>query len=369
MLQRHLILAFTFAFLAGLSACTTPNLNRRPDAGPDAGEPAACLVTQATSCANSETHDLFIVDVNGDGKADLIAKEKSPPGNWYVALSNGSSFQPQPAPWLTGWAMASDDFDYLTADLNGDRKTDLIAKDRKEPGEWRVAISTGFAFQPHSEPWNTGWATISDAFDYFAVDVDGDGKADLIAKDKNPPTSGWHVAMNTGSAFQPESEAWLTGWAKVSEPYNLFAVDLNNDGRSDLIAKEKRGPGNWYVAINNGSKFIAQADVWRTDWATLSEPYNLFAVDLNSDGKADLIAKEKELPGNWYVAINNGSAFIAQPPWLTGWSTPSSASDLFVADINGDGKPDLISKEKTATGNWSAAIASGEVFVPQTQPL
>lgn len=362
-----------------LTGCTVPNpTHRKPiDAGEDTtgdgatadGGPPACLVTQTPSCANSDAYDLFTVDVSGDGKADLIAKQKSPPGNWYVAINTGSVFQPQPSPWLTGWAMASDDFDYFAVDLNGDRKADLIAKDRKAPGDWHVALNTGFAFQPQLLPWMTGWASLSDAFNYFAVDVNGDGKSDLIAKDKAPP-GGWHVAINTGAAFQPQVSQWLTDWATVSEPYDLFAVDLNNDRRSDLIAKEKNPPGNWYVAINNGSAFQPQLSRWGTDWATPSGPYNIFSVDLNGDGQSDLIAKQKNLPGHWYVAINNGSAFEAKAdPWLTGWATPSGANDLFVADVNGDGKMDLIAKEKTPAGSWSVAIASGDAFVPQSQPL
>ena len=38
-------------------------------------------------------------------------------------------------------------------------------------------------------------------------------------------------------------------------------------------------------------------------------------------------------------------------------------------DVNGDGKMDLIAKEKTPAGSWSVAIGTGAAFVPQSQPL
>lgn len=372
---RSATIPLLLSFLSAMTSCTVPNPTRRTpgDAAEDTmipmvdGAPPLCSATQSPRCANSDDYDLFVVDVDGDGKSDLIAKEKKLPGNWNVAINTGMGFQPQPSPWMTDWAMASHDFDYFAVDVNGDHKTDLIAKDKQPPGAWHVALSTGSAFQPQPSPWLTDWATVSDTFDFFAVDVNGDGKSDLIAKDKNPP-SRWQVAINSGSAFLPQPSAWLTGWADSSEPYNLFAVDVNGDKKADLIAKEKNSPGYWYVALNTGSSFVAQPP-WLSDWAVNSQPYNLLAVDVNNDGKSDLIAKEKNTPGNWYVALNTGSAFVAQPPWLSGWATPSNDSDLFVADVNGDGLVDLLSKEKKDPSDWHVAKNNGSAFNAQTQPF
>ena len=106
----------------------------------------------------SAAYDLFVADVNGDGKVDLIAKERAPPGKWYVALGDGASFQPQPQPWLTGWALASAAYDLFVVDVNGDGKADLVAKERGDPGNWYVALSDGSSFKPRPQPWLTGWA-------------------------------------------------------------------------------------------------------------------------------------------------------------------------------------------------------------------
>ncbi|WP_429650430.1 hypothetical protein, partial [Skermanella aerolata] len=83
--------------------------------------------------------------------ADLIAKEKGAPGNWYVALSNGNSFQPQHT-WLSGWAVVSSAYQFHVADVDGDHRADLIAKERSGAGNWYVALSNGNSFHPQGEP-------------------------------------------------------------------------------------------------------------------------------------------------------------------------------------------------------------------------
>ena len=259
----------------------------------------------------SEAYNLFVVDVNGDGRADLIAKEKNAPGLWYVAINQDNSFQPKPFPWLSGWAVVSEAYNLFVADVNADGRADLIAKEKNAPGNWYVALNTGANFVPQPSPWLSGWAVVSEAYNLFVVDVNGDGRADLIAKEKNAPGL-WYVAINQDNSFQPKPFPWLSGWAVVSEAYNLFVADVNADGRADLIAKEKNAPGNWYVALNTGANFVPQPSPWLSGWAVVSEAYNLFVVDVNADGRADLIAKEKNDPGNWDLASSNGRSFVPQ---------------------------------------------------------
>jgi FG-GAP-like repeat len=80
--------------------------------------------------------------VNGDGKTDLIAKDSA--GTWYVATSGGTQFVSQGAK-LQGFAIDShDSYRLLPGDFNGDRKTDLIAHDSF--GNWHVATSDGTNF-------------------------------------------------------------------------------------------------------------------------------------------------------------------------------------------------------------------------------
>ncbi len=261
--------------------------------------------------ASSDAYDLFVADVDMDGDADLIAKEKHAPGHFYVARNEGSSFQPEPAEWLSGWAVESDAYDLFVADVDGDTRADLIAKEKHAPGLWYVARNNGSSFQPEPTAWLSGWAVESDNYDLFVAQLDDGGKADLIAKEKHAPGL-WYVARNNGSSFQPEPVPWLSGWAVESGAYDLFVADVDGAGGEDLIAKEKHAPGLWYVARNNGSSFQPEATAWLGGWAVESDAYDLFVANLTGDNRADLVAREKGPPGNWYAAWSDGTSFQPQ---------------------------------------------------------
>ncbi|QSQ19039.1 VCBS repeat-containing protein [Pyxidicoccus parkwayensis] len=261
----------------------------------------------------SDAYHLFLVDVDNDGKKDLVAQSRVN-GEWYVAKSDGTRFVPSSAPWLAAsaaWAVGSA-YDVFAADLNADGKADLVAKERNAPGAWYVAINDGSHFVPATTAWRTNWAVVSSAYDLFVADVNGDDRADLIAKERSAPGN-WYVARNTGIDFEPQPTA-LSGWAVNSADHDLFVADVNGDGQADLVAKERTGDKVWRVALSTGLAFQAQTTPWRTDWAVESSAYRLFVADVDGDGKADLVARERNSPGIWYVALSNGTSFVAQVP-------------------------------------------------------
>lgn len=329
-----------------------------------------------SDCSSPSSYSLSFSspDPNNPGN-EIILKEDDVPGRWAIVSIDQSMgdvrFTPNAMGTsdLSGWAVSSSLYDSFVADVNGDGQSDLIAKEKNPPGNWYVALSTTDSsavpprtrFVPQPQVWLSGWAITSSAYNLFAADVNGDHKADIIAKEKNSPGN-WYVAISNGSQFLPQPTA-LSGWAVVSDAYDLFIGDVNIDGRADLIAKEKNSPGNWYVACSNGTTFIPQP-TWLSGWAVVSDAYNLFAADVTGDGKVDLIAKEKGAPGNWYVAASNGSSFVPQPTWLSGWAVASSAYELYIADVSDDLRADLIAKERS-TGHWYVAKSTGASFQAQ----
>ena len=61
--------------------------------------------------------------------------------------------------------------------------------------------------------------------------------------------------------------------------------------------------------------------------------------------------------------------FEPKEPWLTDWPTPSDGTDLFVADVTGDGYVDLLSKDNKVPSDWYVARGNGSAFISQAQPL
>ncbi|CAF5204174.1 unnamed protein product, partial [Rotaria magnacalcarata] len=76
----------------------------------------------------------------------------------------------------------------------------------------------------------------------------------------------------------------------------------------------------------------------QTTYSTGSNPESLKAVDVNGDGKPDIIVANYG-SNNVGVLLNIGNGmFAAQTTYLTG----AGPVEVAAADVNGDGKPDII---------------------------
>jgi hypothetical protein len=133
----------------------------------------------------------------------------------------------------------------------------------------------------------------------FFADVDGDGRADAIVIN---PDGAW-VRITDASGHMPAATA--TNW--TGGPFwgwkGTYFADVNGDGKADLIAVDDAGIA---VRISNGSGFNP-VTYW-TAGAFWGERGTYFA-DVDGDGKADAIAINND--GNVYVKKSNGVGFGA----------------------------------------------------------
>jgi hypothetical protein len=79
-------------------------------------------------------------------------------------------------------------------------------------------------------------------------------------------------------------------------------------------------------------------------------------ADLNGDGKADLVGRIRE-NGQWWAGIS-GANGMGNALWAT-WSPAVNWANVQVADFNGDGKADLAGQ---AGGQWWIGVSSGAAF-------
>src|SRR5262249_22136627 len=131
------------------------------------------------------------------------------------------------------------------------------------------------------------------------------------------------------------------------EPNSIFAAELNGDGRADLVVLNNTG--EMVVALTNPQGALAAAIDYPTGlWPTyqlsaLSAPAAIASGDLDGDGKPDLIATGT-LPydNEMKLLLNQGGGKFGDPMALYA-GVSSSPATLAIADLNGDGKPDLVS--------------------------
>ncbi|WP_253816883.1 FG-GAP-like repeat-containing protein [Myxococcus xanthus] len=239
-----------------------------------------------------ERHPRTVADVNGDGKADLIGFADN---GVYVALSNGDGFG-APELWLTNFGYDAGQWrvkfhERTVGDVNGDGKADIVGFG--VAGVY-VSLSTGSSFGP-SNIWiadfgvNQGWswsATVR-----TVADVNGDNRADIIGFSE----SGVYVALanSAGTGFNP-TQQWSSEFTYNQqwrvERHVRTVADVNGDNRADIVGF---GETETRAALSTGSSFSAStllspdfsfdAGGWRVG------RHPRFAVDLDADGRADLI--------------------------------------------------------------------------------
>jgi hypothetical protein len=128
-------------------------------------------------------------------------------------------------------------------------------------------------------------------------------------------------------------------------------ADVSGDGKADLIWNELGTRNRTYVALSQGDGTFTRAlSAWdqpEKDWTG----FKLIAADVGGDGKADLIWNNLGMGNRTYVDLSQGDGTFTRA--LTAWDQPEadwSGYTLSVADVNGDGRADLIWNE-LGTGN------------------
>jgi FG-GAP-like repeat len=262
---------------------------------------------------------MYLADLDGDGKADLVGRDSG--GTVKVSLSTGNGFKE-----ATSWGGWSTAYSMELADLDGDKKADLVGRD--SGGTVKVSLSAGNGFK-EATSWG-GWST---AYSMYLADLDGDGKADLVGRDSAGTVK---VSLSTGNGFK-EAVAW-GGWSNPA--LSMYLADLDGDKKADLVGRDSAGTVKVSLSTGNGFKEA-------TSWGGWSTGYSMYLADLDGDKKADLVGRDSA--GTVKVSLSTGNGFKEATSW-GGWSNP--ALSMYLADLNGDGKSDISGRE-----------SSGEVFV------
>ncbi|MGW2816757.1 FG-GAP-like repeat-containing protein [Streptomyces sp. NPDC001415] len=240
-----------------------------------------------------------------DGRADLLAL--TPSGRFDLRTGPGVAGEAQ----ATGEGWTGDNA--LTAaipyrDVNGDRCDDVLV--RLASGELRAYTpACGAPLTPSTtyKSLGRGW----NAYDTLVSpgDVDGDGRADLVAR---TPGGDLYVYSDNGTlGFKdPVKAGW--GWGGLLV---VGAGDLTGDGKGDLLARDASGV--LWTYPGNGKGGFADRIRLGAGWGGFDALVG--AGDLDGDGKPDLLARETGGMLWLYPGAGNG-AFGGRKPLGGGWN-------------------------------------------------
>src|ERR1022692_1260968 len=252
-------------------------------------------------------------DFNGDGKPDLAVITST---GVSILLGTGKAA----TPFTTGTPIAvAGAACMVTGDLNGDGIPDLLVAVNGSPNALLTYLGNGdgtFTLKSTTATPNSGGSIV-------LADFNHDGKLDFA-------TSGNLLALGNGDGtFQAPA-------AIVANPpsggyFGIAVGDINNDGWPDLVLTNNGIPGyDVFVLLNNHEGGFTQVPT--NFGATTSQP---ILVDLNGDGNLDLVLEG----GGVYVGDGTGKfRYQAALPGVPG----SFGGIVAVADVNGDGIPDLL---------------------------
>jgi subtilase family serine protease len=297
--------------------------------------------TPVTYTAGIFASAIALGDFNNDGVVDIAVtnqgNEAGTNGYTSIFLGNGDgTFQPQIVVNVPGYPTNT-----VVADFNHDGVLD-IAVLQYYPMQFSVAFGNGDGtFQaPVNYP-----VTASDYSPYYMTsgDFNGDGAPDLVEANASDNTLG--VFLNSGNGTFV-----LKSYVNSGNPQWITVADVNGDGKQDMLVANY-GYETMGVHLGNGDGTFKNEVTYPLDGFA-----NTIAVaDMDGDGKQDAVV------GYFYPAIgigilkgNGDGTFGASTDYAT---QQGHGYDVTLADLNGDGTPDVISADINGQDSSAQGLA------------
>jgi hypothetical protein len=274
---------------------------------------------------------LAVADYNGDGILD-IASQSEPSGGVYVFLGTGDGKFQDAASYVT----EESPYSIVAADFNNDKHTDLLTSDLNPYGYTINPPSVAVLLNDGKGTFDSGtlYGVYAEPMSAAIGDLAGTGKMDLITisqygtQHKPGPQLGVMMGSGTGT-FKPVVSYAVTDL--FSSAGQIALGDFTGKGRLDIAVAQGDGLG---VFLNKGNGTFMPETVYPTLGG-----YNegIATGDFNGDGKLDVAVAEGS---DAVVFLGNGDGTFKSATFYAVGGDP--AFGIGVGDFNGDGKLDLV---------------------------
>ncbi|WP_201985876.1 FG-GAP-like repeat-containing protein [Hymenobacter rubidus] len=288
-------------------------------------------------------------DVNGDTRLDVVTANQSS-DNVSVFLGAGGTMGSL-APALTYSPGGLRPTGVALGDVNGDGRPDIITGNQSSN---TVGVMLNSATSPGSFLPATSYPSGGTAPNIVALgDLNGDGRTDIAVGN----TGSSAVGVLLGSAATPGTFLPAATYPSgSSSPVGIAIGDVNADGKPDLVLGHNSG-NTVSVLLNSaavpgtfGSPAVYNSGGTGTVGISLG--------DVNGDGRVDIVAANATSSSVAVLLGQSGTLGTFGPATVynSGGIGPNFA---LLSDVNGDGRPDIVTANNSSNGAGSVGVLTG----------
>ncbi|HZU43627.1 MAG TPA: FG-GAP-like repeat-containing protein [Terriglobales bacterium] len=282
------------------------------------------------------------------GSPDLAVTSGAPNNGLYLIVNNGDGTFQAPVQISSNCCLSF----LAAADLNGDGKLDLAAINDAQGKTLAIFLGNGNGTFQAEKDLNLA---IGNIHYILATDLNGDGKLDLVVAQNQGTQIAVLLGNGDGTFQNPQS------YSTLAYPVAIAAGDLNGNDRQDIAVSTPLGT---VVLAGNGDGTLQPAQL--VDRLQQGSPTAITIGDFNGDGRADIalgVGSTRQSGCQVRVLTNAGNGKFKPVNY-----NAACVMGVGLADLNGDGKPDIVGSSSFAVLlNTSALVFSSRTigFSPQ----
>lgn len=280
------------------------------------------LKAHKTFAVGRQPFSVAATDVTGDGNPDIVTANAS--GNTVSVLEghgDGTFSRQNP------FALGKRPYAVVVADVSGDGNPDSITANYNA-GTVNVARGNGNGSFQAPQTFMVGSRPLAVSL----ADLNRDGRSDLVTT--NSADNSVSVLLGNGDGTFQTQQAIAVG----QRPSDVALVDINGDGNLDLVVSNYDDDKVSVLLGRGDGSFGAQQR-----FSVGNGPNALSVADLNADTKIDLVVTNifdntVSVLLNTRSGVGGNASFQAPATFAVG----AQPYDVAIADVDGDGKPDLV---------------------------